>query len=265
MNTIQLKIRVKSINVSHFGKDSKLMITGECKFHHYDSTSPNKKKTRTLKYKAFGYAAQTLQKMNANTTYIIRGYIDIYPPNKQYQNHQTILNISTAIPVNIVDTTEYNQIVSKPQFNTTDSLEAFTPSIKETSLEEVNTTATITKTVEPITETIEPITETVEPITETVEPITETVEPITETVEPITETIEPITETVESITETVEPVTETDMADQSNNSVVNPESLSYKELNEFVKVHNRQETVLDLIGKPYNRYQRKELIKALTA
>ena len=261
MNTIQLKIRVNSINVSHIGQDSRLMITGKCQFQHYDSFSPNKKKICTLKYKAFGYAAQTLQQMNANTIYIIRGSIDIYPPNEQYPNHQTILNISTAIPVNIIDTTEYNQIVSKPQFNTTDSLEAFppsTPSVKETSLEEVNTTATITKTVEPITETIEPI-------TETIEPITKTVETITETVEPITKTVETITKTVETITETVEPISETDITDQSNNSVVKPESLSYKELKEFVKVHNLQSTILDSIGKPFYRCKRKELIKALTA
>ncbi|MGK7957794.1 MAG: hypothetical protein AB4063_21465, partial [Crocosphaera sp.] len=100
---------------------------------------------------------------------------------------------------------------------------------------------------------------------ETMEPVTETVEPISETVEPISETVEPITETVEPITETIEPITETDITDQSNNSVVNPESLSYKELKDFVKVRNLEKTVLKSIGKPYNRCKKQELIKALTA
>ena len=115
MNTIQLKVLIKSVQMSHVGQDSKLMITGDCKFQHYDSTAPNKKKTCTLKYKAFGYAAQTLQKIKVNTTCIITGSLDIYHPNKEYRNHQAILNISTAIPVEILDTTEYNKVVSKPK------------------------------------------------------------------------------------------------------------------------------------------------------
>ena len=51
----------------------------------------------------------------------------------------------------------------------------------------------------------------------------------------------------------------------SNNSVVNPESLTYKELKEFVKVHNLQLTVKNLCGKPYHRCRKKELIQALKA
>ncbi len=123
MNTIQLKVLVKSINVSHVGQDSKLMITGECKFQHYDSTSPKKKKTCTLKYKAFGYAAQTLQKIKVNTTCIISGSLDIYAPNQEIPNHQVMLNINTVIPVEILDTTEYNQVVSKPKSTTVKATE----------------------------------------------------------------------------------------------------------------------------------------------
>ena len=115
MNNIQLKVLVKSINVSHFGPESKLMVTGNCKFQHYDHSSSNKKKTCTLKYKAFGYAARTLEKIKENTTCIISASLDIYPPNDNMLNHQAILNISTAIPVEILDTTEYNQVVSKPK------------------------------------------------------------------------------------------------------------------------------------------------------
>ncbi|MGK7957796.1 MAG: hypothetical protein AB4063_21475 [Crocosphaera sp.] len=123
MNTIQLKVLVKSMNVSHVGQDSKLMITGECKFHHYDSTSPNKKKTCTLQYKAFGYAAQTLQKIKVNTTCIISGSLDIYPPNKENPNHQVILSMNTVIPVEILDTAEYNKVVSKPKSTTVKATE----------------------------------------------------------------------------------------------------------------------------------------------
>ncbi len=123
MNTIQLKVLVKSINVSHVGQDSRLMITGVCKFQHYDATSPNKKKICTLKYKAFGYAAQTLQKIKVNTTCIISGSLDIYSPNQEIPNHQVILNMNTVIPVEILDTTEYNQVVSKPKSTTVKATE----------------------------------------------------------------------------------------------------------------------------------------------
>ena len=115
MNTIQLKVLIKSVQISHVGQDSKLMVTGNCKFQHYDHSSPNKKKTCTLKYKAFGYAARTLEKIKVNTTCIISGSLDIYSPNDDNPNHQAILNISTVIPVEILDTTEYNKVVSKPK------------------------------------------------------------------------------------------------------------------------------------------------------
>ena len=122
MNTIQLKVLIKSINVSHVGQDSKLMVTGNCKFQHYDHNSPNKKKTCTLKYKAFGYAAQTLEKIKVDTTCIISGFLDVHPPNDNMINHLALLNISTAIPVEIIDTTEYNKVVSKSK--TTEKVEA---------------------------------------------------------------------------------------------------------------------------------------------
>ena len=115
MNNIQLKVLIKSVQISHVGQDSKLMVTGNCKFQHYDHSSPNKKKTCTLKYKAFGYAARTLEKLKVNTTCIISGSLDIYSPNEDNPNHQAILNISTVIPVEILDTTEYNKVVSKPK------------------------------------------------------------------------------------------------------------------------------------------------------
>ena len=115
MNNIQLKVLIKSVQISHIGQDSKLMVTGNCKFQHYDHSSPNKKKTCTLKYKAFGYAARTLEKLKVNTTCIISGSLDIYSPNEDNPNHQAILNISTVIPVEILDTTEYNKVVSKPK------------------------------------------------------------------------------------------------------------------------------------------------------
>ena len=115
MNNIQLKVLIKSINVSHVGQDSKLMVTGNCKFQHYAHSSSNKRKTCSLKYKAFGYAARTLEKIKVNTTCIISGSLDIYSPNDDNPNHQAILNISTVIPVEILDTTEYNKVVSKPK------------------------------------------------------------------------------------------------------------------------------------------------------
>ena len=115
MNNIQLKVLIKSINVSHVGQDSKLMVTGNCKFQHYAHSSSNKRKTCSLKYKAFGYAARTLEKIKVNTTCIISGSLDIYSPNEDNPNHQAILNISTVIPVEILDTTEYNKVVSKPK------------------------------------------------------------------------------------------------------------------------------------------------------
>ena len=134
MNTIQLKVLIKSIQVSHVGQDSKLLVTGDCKFQHYDSTSANKKTTCTLKYKAFSYAARTLENIKVNTTCIISGSLDIYPPNNQSSNHQAILNITRAIPVNILDTNEYNSVVSKPTStkkavasNTTNNLDNSVP------------------------------------------------------------------------------------------------------------------------------------------
>ena len=123
MNNIQLKVLIKSVQISHIGQDSKLMVTGNCKFQHYDHSSPNKKKTCTLKYKAFGYAARTLEKLKVNTTCIISGSLDIYSPNDDNPNHQAILNISTVIPVEILDTTEYNKVVSKPK-STENAVEA---------------------------------------------------------------------------------------------------------------------------------------------
>ena len=116
MNNIQLKVLIKSVQISHVGQDSKLMVTGNCKFQHYDHSSPNKKKTCSLKYKAFGYAARTLEKIKVNTTCIISGSLDIYSPNDDNPNHQAILNISTVLPVDILDTTEYNKVVSKPKY-----------------------------------------------------------------------------------------------------------------------------------------------------
>ena len=115
MNNIQLKVLIKSVQISHVGQDSKLMVTGNCKFQHYDHSSPNKKKTCTLKYKAFGYAARSLEKIKVNTTCIVSGSLDIYPPNDNMVNHQAFLNISTVVPVEILDTTEYNKVVSKPK------------------------------------------------------------------------------------------------------------------------------------------------------
>ena len=115
MNNIQLKVLIKSVQISHIGQDSKLMVTGNCKFQHYDHSSPNKKKTCTLKYKAFGYAARSLEKIKVNTTCIVSGSLDIYSPSDHNPNHQAILNISTVIPVEILDTTEYNKVVSKPK------------------------------------------------------------------------------------------------------------------------------------------------------
>ena len=115
MNNIQLKVLIKSVQISHIGQDSKLMVTGDCKFQHYDHTSSKKRKTCTLKYKAFGYSARTLEKLKVNTTCIISGSLDIYSPNEDNPNHQAILNISTVIPVEILDTTEYNKVVSKPK------------------------------------------------------------------------------------------------------------------------------------------------------
>ncbi len=52
-------------------------------------------------------------------------------------------------------------------------------------------------------------------------------------------------------------------ANKSYNLSVNPESLTYKELKEFVKIHNLQTTVKDICGKSYNRCRKKELIEAL--
>ena len=116
MNNIQLKVLIKSVQISHIGQDSKLMVTGNCKFQHYAHSSSNKRKTCSLKYKAFGYAARTLEKLNVNTTCIISGCLDIYSPSDHNPNHQAILNISTVIPVDILDTTEYNKVVSKPKY-----------------------------------------------------------------------------------------------------------------------------------------------------
>ena len=115
MNTIQLKVLIKSVDISHVGQDSKLMVTGNCKFQHYDHSSPKKKKTCSLKYKAFGYAARILEKIKVDTTCIVSGSLDVYPPNDNMVNHQAFLNISTVIPVEILDTTEYNKVVSKPK------------------------------------------------------------------------------------------------------------------------------------------------------
>ena len=54
-------------------------------------------------------------------------------------------------------------------------------------------------------------------------------------------------------------------AETSENSSVNPESLTYKELKEFIKVHNLQTTIKNICHKPYNRCKRQELVQALKA
>ncbi len=43
------------------------------------------------------------------------------------------------------------------------------------------------------------------------------------------------------------------------------DDLTYRELKEFVKVHNLQATVKNLCKKPYNRCRKAELIQALQA
>ncbi|EAZ88600.1 hypothetical protein CY0110_31385 [Crocosphaera chwakensis CCY0110] len=52
---------------------------------------------------------------------------------------------------------------------------------------------------------------------------------------------------------------------ESTNLSANLESLTYKELKEFVKTHNLQSTVRNICNKPYNRCKKKELIEVLKA
>ena len=58
------------------------------------------------------------------------------------------------------------------------------------------------------------------------------------------EAIEPITNSVSIV-----PFT----ANQSSNLPASPESLTYQELKEFIKVYNLQAMVKNICGKPYNR------------
>ncbi|MGB5594570.1 MAG: hypothetical protein WBM62_11130 [Crocosphaera sp.] len=67
----------------------------------------------------------------------------------------------------------------------------------------------------------------------------------------------------ESITNPVSIVPFT--ANQSSNLPASPESLTYQELKEFIKVHNLQAMVKNVCSKPYNRCKKEELIKALKA
>ncbi len=52
---------------------------------------------------------------------------------------------------------------------------------------------------------------------------------------------------------------------QSSNLPASPESLTYQELKEFIKVYNLQAMVKNICGKPYNRCKKNELIQALKA
>ena len=107
-------------------------------------------------------------------------------------------------------------------------------------------------------------------------------EAFSEEFDPIIETPEPIEETTNSRPILCLPAGKTRQQNQvktiknsvlivpftvetSNNSVVNPESLTYKELKEFIKLHNLQSTVKSICNKPYNRCKRQELVQALTA
>ena len=65
---------------------------------------------------------------------------------------------------------------------------------------------------------------------------------------------EPITDSIPIV-----PLT----ANQSSNLPANPESLTYQELKDFIKVHNLQAMVKNICSKSYNRCKKKELIQAL--
>ncbi len=119
----------------------------------------------------------------------------------------------------------------------TDSFESFIPSIKEAFSEEFD------------------------PIIETQEPIEETTNS-----RPILCLPAGKTRQHNQVTPINNPVLIVPFTPQEvEHSSVNPESLTYKELKEFVKVHNLQLTVKNICGKPYNRCKKKELVQALTA
>ncbi|CCQ56457.1 hypothetical protein [Crocosphaera watsonii] len=118
-----------------------------------------------------------------------------------------------------------------------DSYDTFIPSLKEAFSSEFD----------PIPETVE---ETINPA-----PIS-SISPSQTQRYHQNEAIEPITNPVSIV-----PLT----AHQSSHLPASPESLTYQELKDFIKLHNLQTMVMNIYGKPYNRCKKKELVQALKA
>ncbi len=131
----------------------------------------------------------------------------------------------------------YCCLISTQTKTATDSFDTFIPSIKEAFSEE-----------------FDPIIGTPEPIQETTKsrPILYLPAGKTRQHNQVTPINNPVL-TVPFTTQEVE------------HSFVNPESLTYKELKEFIKVYNLESTIKSICHKPYNRCKKKELIQALKA
>ncbi len=112
MNTIQLKVKLVSLNTEYVGTESKIVVSGMAK---YQFCEQGKMKTRSMAYRAFGPGALVLQSAGKDSVHAITGQLNVYPPNDQNPNHSMLLTISKALPVAITKTPVKPQPVAQPK------------------------------------------------------------------------------------------------------------------------------------------------------
>ena len=95
MNSIQLKIRVNTLEVT-YTTDGKIVVKGECSFKFWDK---GENQTKSLSFQAFGQPALSLQQAGTGSVHVAQGRLNIYPRSENNPNELPVLTISTAIPV----------------------------------------------------------------------------------------------------------------------------------------------------------------------
>lgn len=99
MNSTVQRLRIASVNLVK-EPEGKISASGTCQFKFYNS---GEYQGASASYQAFGQAALRLQEAvqqgNGSAVVVVKGSIDILPPDAQNVNHRLILKISHVLSV----------------------------------------------------------------------------------------------------------------------------------------------------------------------
>ncbi len=93
MNNIQLKIKLKTVNVRPTS-NNQIIASGECQFMFYDQKKIN---VRQLVYQAYGQTALTLNSSGVDSIHVISGRINIFKPTEDNPNSKMLLTVENTL------------------------------------------------------------------------------------------------------------------------------------------------------------------------